>query len=234
MTTHHPHLEITEICEDFGINMEADSDAIIEVGNIFPLRGASTVLGRRHNRTDVMLPDRRVSGLHAEIVYEHHQFRIIPLKDNNPILLNGKPLEYQVKHLLVHGDKIGLGLSSHIVFTFCDPDPDGDQDTDIYNPGLRMGSKPHEVWANNIPLEPELDIKEFKLLQILHKNEGHIVQRDDILDHVWGKEYAPSPNQLDKLILQVRKRLEEVDDHPYIKTIKGRGYRLEQPVSEPT
>jgi two-component system, OmpR family, alkaline phosphatase synthesis response regulator PhoP len=74
--------------------------------------------------------------------------------------------------------------------------------------------------------ETPLSVKEAALLKCLFKNKSKPVNRDILLNHIWGKESLPGPRTLDNLIVKVRKILEN-DPAWVISNIRGHGYRLE-------
>jgi two-component system alkaline phosphatase synthesis response regulator PhoP len=80
----------------------------------------------------------------------------------------------------------------------------------------------HEVKVNNQPIE--LTLKEFELLAYLAENRGHVLTRDQLLDKVWGIEYAGETRTVDVHIRYLRKKLGHEDK--YIETIRGKGYKL--------
>jgi two-component system response regulator CssR len=68
----------------------------------------------------------------------------------------------------------------------------------------------------------ELTNKEFELLLFFVKNINTAFQREDILEHVWGKTYYGSDRVVDDLLRRLRHKMPELK----IETIYGYGYRL--------
>lgn len=64
---------------------------------------------------------------------------------------------------------------------------------------------------------------EFKLLELLIKNSGHIVTRQKILDIIWDKRgnYVEE-SSLNSMVSRIRSKIDS--SHHYIKTIYGTGY----------
>ncbi len=90
--------------------------------------------------------------------------------------------------------------------------------------GLKIDFDRHEVFINNQKIE--LTLKEFDLLKILIKNKGKILQRETLLDKIWGYEYIGETRTVDVHIRYLRKKIEEDDKNPkFIETIRGVGYR---------
>jgi len=72
----------------------------------------------------------------------------------------------------------------------------------------------------------ELSPKEFALLEFLVRNEGRVVTRTHILDHVWGYDYSPDSNLVDVYVTYLRRKLERGHDRKLIRTVRGVGYAL--------
>lgn len=73
----------------------------------------------------------------------------------------------------------------------------------------------------------DLSAREFKLLQFLIENRGHVHSRDHLLDEVWGYDAMPSTRTVDVHIAWLRQKLEENPRHPnFIQTVHGLGYKF--------
>lgn len=68
----------------------------------------------------------------------------------------------------------------------------------------------------------KLTVKEMKIIHMLYLNQGNVVTRDAIMDHVWGPEYYGEDRLIDTHIKNIRKKL----NADIIITVKGIGYRL--------
>ncbi len=68
--------------------------------------------------------------------------------------------------------------------------------------------------------------KEYELLQFLITNKNRIVNRNTILENVWGLSSNPFTNTVDVHIASLRKKLNR-GDKVLLKTIHGVGYKLE-------
>lgn len=67
-----------------------------------------------------------------------------------------------------------------------------------------------------------------KILQILMKKEGKVVERDPLFTEVWETDYTGDTRTLDVHISWLRRALEEDPHHPrLIRTIRGVGYIFE-------
>lgn len=70
----------------------------------------------------------------------------------------------------------------------------------------------------------ELTKNEFKILQILMKDKGKIVSRDEIMRVLWEDESFVDDNTLTVNINRLRKKLEDLGLSDFIQTKKGQGY----------
>lgn len=76
----------------------------------------------------------------------------------------------------------------------------------------------------------ELTPKEFELLLYLTKNKGRVLTRDQLLSAVWNYDFAGDTRIVDVHISHLREKIEKDSKKPqYIKTIRGLGYKLEEP-----
>lgn len=75
--------------------------------------------------------------------------------------------------------------------------------------------------------EVHLTPKETKLMQLLMQNEGKVVSRSDLMQHVWNTEYLGDTRTLDVHICWLRQKIEDNPRIPeMILTRRGQGYEL--------
>ena len=75
--------------------------------------------------------------------------------------------------------------------------------------------------------EVSLTQKECMVLKLLVEHEGEVVDRDTILDQVWGYDRYPTTRTIDNLILHLRRLFERDPKQPqHIQTQYGAGYRF--------
>lgn len=67
---------------------------------------------------------------------------------------------------------------------------------------------------------------EYKLLRFFCEHRGEIVDRDEILNAVWGYDSIPFTRTIDTHIALLRKKLGDSRKRELIVTIRGRGYKL--------
>jgi DNA-binding response OmpR family regulator len=71
---------------------------------------------------------------------------------------------------------------------------------------------------------------EFDLLKFLINHKGEVVNRDQIMDEVWGTEVFVAPRTVDTHILNLRKKIEDNPAQPkWIIGVRGRGYNFLAP-----
>lgn len=77
--------------------------------------------------------------------------------------------------------------------------------------------------------ENRLDLtkNEFKILQTLMENKGKIVSRDTLMVKLWQMDCYVEENTLTVNVTRLRKKLESVGIHGFIKTKVGSGYIIE-------
>jgi two-component system copper resistance phosphate regulon response regulator CusR len=68
--------------------------------------------------------------------------------------------------------------------------------------------------------------QEFSLLEYLCRNQGRVVTRTMILDHVWKMRIDPATNVVDVHIYRLRSKVDHDTPRPLIHTIRGVGYVL--------
>lgn len=71
----------------------------------------------------------------------------------------------------------------------------------------------------------DLTPKEFEVLLYLVQNEHRVLERESILDAVWGMDYYGDFRTVDTIIKQLRKKLTE--KYNYIRSVYGVGYFFE-------
>ncbi len=88
--------------------------------------------------------------------------------------------------------------------------------------GLTIHVERHQVFDRE--RQVELTLKEFELLRYLMENQGIVLSRDQILEKIWGYEYAGETRTVDVHIRTLRQKLGESGF--LIETVRGVGYRI--------
>lgn len=97
--------------------------------------------------------------------------------------------------------------------------------------GLKIFPEHYEAYFEDELLE--VTPKEFELLLYLAKNKGRVLTRDQLLSAVWNYDFAGDTRIVDVHISHLREKIEKNTKKPiYIKTIRGLGYKLEEPKGE--
>jgi DNA-binding response OmpR family regulator len=79
-----------------------------------------------------------------------------------------------------------------------------------------------------LPIKP----KAFELLAFLVRNPGQVFTREQLLEHVWGYDYAGESRTVDVHIHWLRSQIEEEPGSPrYLHTVRGVGYVFRRPAS---
>ncbi|HEY7523288.1 MAG TPA: response regulator transcription factor [Candidatus Limnocylindrales bacterium] len=79
-----------------------------------------------------------------------------------------------------------------------------------------------------LPLKP----KAFELLAFLLRHPGQVFTRDQLLEHVWGYDYAGETRTVDVHVHWLRSRIEEDPGTPvFIHTVRGVGYVFRRPAT---
>jgi DNA-binding response OmpR family regulator len=110
----------------------------------------------------------------------------------------------------------------------------GSQAPEVYDDGyLRIDSANATVEVRGKPVV--LTPLELRLLQVLVRHRDQILNRDQILDQVWGSD-AASPGQVKLYVGYLRRKLAAVDASgaTAIETVRGFGYRYRPPASPPS
>lgn len=95
---------------------------------------------------------------------------------------------------------------------------------------LQVFPERFEVLLNNEVIE--FTPKEFELLVYLIENKNRVLTRDQLLSAVWNYDFAGDTRIVDVHVSHLRDKIEENSRKPnFIKTIRGLGYKFEEPKS---
>lgn len=102
---------------------------------------------------------------------------------------------------------------------------------------LEINEDSHDVTRSGIPIE--LSPTEYKLLHYLMDNEGRVLSKSQILNHVWQYDWGGDAAIVESYISYLRKKIDgiEITDEngklqkvvPLIKTKRGIGYMIREP-----
>ena len=70
----------------------------------------------------------------------------------------------------------------------------------------------------------DLTAREFRILTYLARNEGRVVTRSMLLEHVWDYHFDPQTNIIDQHVSRLRQKIDRGFGRPLIHTVRGTGY----------
>jgi len=88
--------------------------------------------------------------------------------------------------------------------------------------GIKIDIDAFKVTVNGEQLD--LTKTEYDLLYVLATNRNHVLQREQILDHVWGYDSEVETNVVDVYIRYLRNKLKPFGKEKTIETVRGVGY----------
>jgi DNA-binding response OmpR family regulator len=89
--------------------------------------------------------------------------------------------------------------------------------------------RPAELRARRGEKIIDLSLRDVKILDLLNRRRGEVIDRDTFFNECWGYDYAPNSRTLDQHISQLRKRIEpDPKDPTIIHTVHGAGYRFDK------
>jgi DNA-binding response OmpR family regulator len=74
--------------------------------------------------------------------------------------------------------------------------------------------------------EIRLTAREFALLEFLMRKDGNVASKTEILDHVWGIDFAGDPNVVEVYVGYLRRKIDQPFGVETLQTVRGAGYRL--------
>src|ERR1700680_2787493 len=94
----------------------------------------------------------------------------------------------------------------------------GDLKLDLVSSTVNRGGREIEV------LPREVQVTEY-----LVRNEGQVVPRAMLLQHVWDLHFDPTTNVIDVYVGRVRRKIDDSQAYPLIHTVRGVGFCLRTP-----
>jgi len=198
----------------------------------------TTLIGRDES-CDIIIPDRQVSRHHARLVTTPNGTRVEDLGSKNGTHCNGQSISEPF--LLQDGDVLQVALAQQFIYLSSDATLPLESDLapakslNHVTYKLRLDKRSRRVWVGSTEILPPLSVSQFQLLELLYDNQGEVVNREALVNVVWGKDQAigVSEQALDALIRRLRDRLAAADpDNAYLVTVRGHGIRLENPLLE--
>jgi len=89
-----------------------------------------------------------------------------------------------------------------------------------------LNSSSHTVTKNNKNIS--LTLKEFVLLEYFMRHPNTVINREELLTHLWDFNYSSFSNVVDVHVKNLRKKLDLQEGQTVLETIRGVGYRFTQ------
>lgn len=83
----------------------------------------------------------------------------------------------------------------------------------------------HSATRQGVKLD--LQPKEFRILELFLRNQGRVITRTMLLEHVWDIHFDPQTSVVETHISRLRNKLEKPFGDSLIQTVRGAGYKLE-------
>jgi len=201
-------------------------------GMSWPINNKLTI--GRDSRCNIVIDDRQVSRWHAEIkINDQQEIFVNDLESKNGTYVNGVLIDSGKE--LHDGDEVKIALIQRFVFVSSDATISLEkfplqEKRGTKEKKLLIDLNARRIWIGDKELSPPLSVSQYNLLQLLYKNEGTVVGREEIINTVWGKEEAigVSDQAIDALVRRLRYRLKKTDPtHEYIVTVRGVGFMFE-------
>ncbi len=195
------------------------------------------ILGR-DDGCDIVIPVRQISRQHLRIYLEGGTCIVEDKGSKNGTWVNGYRLLGMRQ--LEDGDEIRVAKDIRLRFVGSGATapstsrilPDVIPSGAMTGLRLRLDPETRQVMVNNEQLDPPLSLLQYRLLEILFASQGGTCSRNDVVDAVWpdAMGIGVSEQAVDALVRRLRDRLAEIDsEHQYIVTMRGHGFRLDNP-----
>ena len=199
------------------------------------------VLGREEG-CEIVIPVRQISRQHLRIVMDGGACVIEDMRSKNGTWVNGYRLTGMRQ--LEDGDEIRVAKDIRLRFVGSGATapsttrvlPDVIPSGSMTGLRLRLDPESRQVVILDEIVDPPLSLPQYRLLEILFASQGGVCSRSDVVDAVWpdAMGMGVSEQAIDALVRRLRDRLSELDpEHQYIVTVRGHGFRLDNPREEP-
>jgi two-component system OmpR family response regulator len=91
----------------------------------------------------------------------------------------------------------------------------GDLEIDLLGQQVKRQGRPIDLTA-----------REYRILTYLARNEGRVVTRSMLLEHVWDYHFDPQTNIIDQHVSRLRQKVDRGFDAALIHTVRGTGYLM--------
>ena len=105
-------------------------------------------------------------------------------------------------------------------------EPEAGPTTELAAGPVRMDVDRHLVTVDGEPVP--LPLKEFELLELLLRNVGRVLTRQQLIDRIWGSDYVGDTKTLDVHVKRLRAKIEPEPGRPvHLLTVRGLGYKFD-------
>lgn len=92
---------------------------------------------------------------------------------------------------------------------------------------IELDPAKRSVTKNGKPIK--LTLKEFALLEYFMRNPNRVINREELLNHIWDFNYTSFfSNALDVHIKNLRKKIDDPEGPSILETLRGIGYKLRE------
>ncbi|WP_338448614.1 response regulator transcription factor [Niallia oryzisoli] len=174
---------------------------------------------------DVMIPELNGMEVLRRIRHENNEMIIIMLTARDSVYdkVSGLDLganDYMTKPFEI--EELLARIRSNLRFK---PKSVKSEDSSVYLiHSISIHTNTREVFKNDCLID--LTPREYDLLIYLVKNKNRALEREQILNEVWGIDYYGDTHAVDVYIRYLRKKLTDTKDDPFIQTVRGVGYMI--------
>lgn len=88
---------------------------------------------------------------------------------------------------------------------------------------LELDESQHRVSRSGVVIE--LSPTEFRLLSYLMRNQGRVLSKSQILEHVWHYDFGREANVVERFVSNLRRKIDPLGT-PILRTVRGFGYTI--------
>jgi DNA-binding response OmpR family regulator len=89
---------------------------------------------------------------------------------------------------------------------------------------LVLDTSRHELMVGGVSVK--LTAKEYAILEYFMLHPGHLLTRDQVIEHAWSYDFEGGRNLVEVYIGRLRRKIIDVGGRDPITTLRGSGYRL--------
>ena len=202
-----------------------------EANKSFPIEQDQVIVGREET-CDIVLRERQISREHIRIYREDGRYYVEDKNSRNGTWVNGKKLENDTRELY-DNDEIHIALAVRLQFVGSGATAPLPYEVPQSLSGrLRLDREARRVFIHDTELDPPLSLPQYRLLELLYLHAGRFCTRETVVETVWPDVVGEGviEQAIDELVRRLRDRFAELaPEHQYIVTMRGHGFRLDNP-----